>query len=285
MPLFLNGKDSVGRKLKTRLAWLIGAGLVAIGVLFLAGSMDLGTAAAQVPGATYTGTTATGAEVELNVNADGTALSSLRFGAAEGQGGPPGIESPCGIGQSFESQFGQGLAITNGSFTHTSDIAPAPGISGDIIVNGTFSDSQATGTIAMVFPSDPGCNTGDISWSASTGGAPPPPPPAGPQQAGATYEGTVDDGTISLTVSSDGSGVSGVKIANLTTYCFVVNVDVPLSPPAPITNGAFAFSIDEATFDLSISGTFTSATAVSGSVSITDDAGDPDCDAELAFTA
>jgi hypothetical protein len=175
------------RNRRTRVPSLssISAVAIAAGVLLLTGMIDLQTASGQVPGATYTGTTATGAEVEVVVRADGTALNSLRFGPRQGQPGTPGIESPtCGVGQSFESQFGQGLPITNGSFTHTSSTFPPP-IRYDIIVNGTFSASQVSGTIAMVFPNDPNCNTGDISWSASTTAAPPPqatptPAPAAP---------------------------------------------------------------------------------------------------------
>jgi len=160
------------RNRRTRVSSLLSISAVAIAaaVLLLTGMIDLQTANGQVPGATYTGTTATGAEVEVVVNPDATALNSFRFGALQGQEGPPGIESPCGVGESFESQFEQGLPITNGSFTDTFASGSDP--QADIVVNGTFSGSQVTGTIAMVFANNPDCNSGDISWSASTSAAP-----------------------------------------------------------------------------------------------------------------
>jgi hypothetical protein len=130
------------------------------GLYAAVGALSLATApahASHIPGATYRGTAASGGTVELDVSADGAAVTRL---------GVTDVRSSCGVAVSMT--FTGSLPIVNHAFS--SDPA-------DLIrFEGSFpAPGQASGAL---FPAL--CPTPAVSWAAATDAAAiTPPPPDG----------------------------------------------------------------------------------------------------------
>ena len=133
--------------------------LLRLGLCVVAGPLSVATAPAfanHIPGATYTGAAATGGTVELDVSADGSAVT--RFVAT-------GVPSPCG--GTISRGFTGSLPIVNHAFS--SDPAAS------IPFEGFFPDSgRAAGAVRQS-----SCPSPAVGWLAATAAiaAPPPPPP------------------------------------------------------------------------------------------------------------
>lgn len=104
--------------------------------------------------------------------------------------------------------------------------------------------------------------------------SPPPPPPGGVGGAtfvipGGVYRGDIaGGGTIEVHVTSDGSGLSSIKIDGFNTVCGLVSQLVTLAPPAPIQNNFFEtvfFNGDDVVF---LTGEFLSSNTIEGVISI-----------------
>jgi tetratricopeptide (TPR) repeat protein len=117
-----------------------------------------------VPGATYTGRTGTGAPVSITVNDAGTAVRTWNFGIENGNARI--ADSPCGWWLSWNSLPAGAVPITNGSFSDTGE-STIDGEPRRRVLKGTFSEGQVTGTIAVLVPNNPRCNTAEVSWSAT----------------------------------------------------------------------------------------------------------------------
>jgi len=108
------------------------------------------------------------------------------------------------------------------------------------------------------------------------------------QVAGATYKGDIQGGgTVEITVSSDGQGISSVKLTGFVTYCTVVTQQSTQDPATPIEGGFFiaTFQAGPAASPLYIGvfGQFTGAT-IDGAIGV--GAIDPQCEQEpRTFTA
>ena len=118
--------------------------------------------ASHIPGATYTGTHASGGTVEMTVSADGTRISRFKFTDIPGD--------TCTI-TSFERSFspGSGIPINNHAFAYEST---------EISFLGSFSSTQtAAGTVAFHLPAippfQPACSSATINWNATTTALPP----------------------------------------------------------------------------------------------------------------
>lgn len=104
--------------------------------------------------ATYTGTAATGGTVEFDVSADGSAVTRFAIKDVE--------VPPCG---SVSSQTTGSIPIVDDSFSSTSGI---------VRFKGSFpAVQQAQGSVSFHFSGFPGCNSQEVSWTATT----PTPPP------------------------------------------------------------------------------------------------------------
>jgi hypothetical protein len=128
------------------------------GSLLVAGALALGAAAParanHIPGATYTGSAATGGTIELVVSADGAAVT--RFEAAD-------VPTNCGA---VSVTVTRGMPIVDHAFSRP----PAEGAA----FSGTFgATQQVAGTL-----SEGGECAYSVPWSASTSAAPPPAPAA-----------------------------------------------------------------------------------------------------------
>jgi hypothetical protein len=148
-----------------------------LGFWFVQSAVMLAIAAPEalanhIAGATYNGTHAQGGTVSFTVTPDGTGISSFSAGG-------PVQGDYCSFPSGSSTTYGQPLAITNHAFTDTT---------GPFTKSGTFPGVQsASGTFRIKTPSFPGpaCDSGDVSWTATTT-APPPsnPPPVGPPPPG-----------------------------------------------------------------------------------------------------
>jgi hypothetical protein len=132
--------------------------LLRFGLCVVAGLLWFATAPASanhIPGATYTGAAATGGTVELDVSADGSAVT--RFVAT-------GVPSPCG-GTISKNLTGR-LPIVNHAFS--SDPADSIPFEGSFPVSG-----GAAGAVRQS-----SCPSPAVGWLAATAAvaAPPPPP-------------------------------------------------------------------------------------------------------------
>lgn len=118
-------------------------------------------------GATYTGTHQAGGPVEFDVNADGTAITRIRRGDLPGNG--------CTFGES----------TTTGSIPITDHAFSFGGTSSAFQFSGSFHGAQvAQGTLRLRTFGPGACDSGTVTWTASTttpppGGGNPPPPPGG----------------------------------------------------------------------------------------------------------
>ena len=103
---------------------------------------------------------------------------------------------------------------------------------------------------------------------------PPPPPP--PDGGGATfvmangvYRGDIaGGGTIEVHVTSDGSGLSSIKIDGFNTVCGLISQVVTLNPPAPIQNNHFETVFYNGDDVLFLTGDFLSSNTIEGVISI-----------------
>lgn len=135
---------------------------IALGVCaVLAGSAAAVPAVADpIPGAAYHGIAADGADVALTLSPDGTLVDSYHL---------TGVQ----VGQCMMTAAGQkgsfeGAPVVGNGFTYTL---------GDAIdMRGTFSGAQSvSGTFRLTSPgssTSPPCDTGTVSWTATTSAAP-----------------------------------------------------------------------------------------------------------------
>jgi hypothetical protein len=118
--------------------------------------------AQPLPGAHYTGTVGGGGTVQFDVSPDGTQV--LNFSASDVPGTiPPPGSGPCSIPGA--QVFPLPLGITSNSF--------GPGLAGLYEVSGSFPGEQtAEGTVRLIqepIPDViPGCDTGTVSWTATS---------------------------------------------------------------------------------------------------------------------
>lgn len=102
----------------------------------------------------------------------------------------------------------------------------------------------------------------------------PPPPPTG--SGGATfvtangvYRGDIaGGGTIEVHVTSDGSGLSSIKIDGFNTVCGLISQVVSVNPPAPIQNNHFETVFYNGDDVLFLTGDFLSSNTIEGVISI-----------------
>jgi hypothetical protein len=122
-------------------------------------------AAAAIAGATYNGTVAGGSSMSFTVSGDGAGITS--FSAAG-----PLVGDTCTF-SNVSATYSTPLAIVNNAFADTTP---------PLTFSGSFPGAQsAEGTLRM-HTTSPACDTGDLSWSATTTSTPPvtsSPPPAG----------------------------------------------------------------------------------------------------------
>jgi hypothetical protein len=127
---------------------------------------------ALIAGATYAGTHAGGGEVRFTVAADGTRVDSYRIRDVPGD--------TCRFHAGGVAEEWEGAAIVNRAFEYRLHDA--------LLFEGTFAedDVTATGTLRMFNREVPGvkpaCDTGTVTWTATT--PPPPAPPDGPPPVG-----------------------------------------------------------------------------------------------------
>ena len=122
--------------------------------------------ATAIPGATYNGTLPQGGTLTFTVSADGTLVASYAVSRILGNGcvfTGGGVTPPAGPWP--------GAPIVGNTFSYAAGTA--------IVFQGTFSGAQtATGTVRFSHPAGPGgvpaaCDTGTVSWTASTTSTPP----------------------------------------------------------------------------------------------------------------
>jgi len=102
----------------------------------------------------------------------------------------------------------------------------------------------------------------------------PPPPPGG--GGGATfvtangvYRGDIaGGGTIEAVVSSDGSGISSIRIDGFNTVCGLISQIVTVNPPAPIQNNHFETLFYNGDDIIIVTGDFLSSNTIEGVISI-----------------
>jgi hypothetical protein len=137
--------------------------LIGIVAVALAASVAVATAAADpVPGAVYTGVASDGARLKFTVSPDGTLVTEYQIFEAPGNN--------CVFYSNGEAGVFQGSPIEQNSFTFQN---------GDsTLIQGSFSGAQSvSGTFALhqdAIGSTPACDTGTVSWTATTTATPPP---------------------------------------------------------------------------------------------------------------
>jgi hypothetical protein len=136
------------------------AGAFAIAVVGAALAAPSATASA-IAGATYNGTVAGGSTITFAVSADGAGITNVSApGPLEGN-----TCSFTEVGATYPTP----LPIVNNAFADTS---------GTVLFAGSFPGAQsAEGTLRVNSTSPPACDTGNLTWSATTTALPPPPPP------------------------------------------------------------------------------------------------------------
>jgi hypothetical protein len=121
----------------------------------------------HIAGATYTGTHAQGGTVSFTVTPDGSGISSFSVGG-------PVQGDTCSFPSGSSTNYVQPLPIVNHAF---SDTTPP------LTESGSFPGSQsASGTFRIktqVFGA-PSCDTGEVTWNATTTASPPVGPAPGP---------------------------------------------------------------------------------------------------------
>jgi Ca2+-binding RTX toxin-like protein len=145
-------------------------------VLLLVGAATLfpvpSASANHIAGATYNGTVQGGTGMSFTVSGDGSGIAS--FSVAGPLSG--GSCSFSGVSATYPSP----LPITNHMFT---DSTPP------LTFSGSFPGQQGASGTVRVRTTNPPCDTGDLTWTATTTAAPPPPPPDGNGQGGARCGG------------------------------------------------------------------------------------------------
>jgi hypothetical protein len=131
---------------------------------------------APVPGATYSGSTDAGVVVKLTIDEDGMSVIGLGIGqgaAAPGETGPArslartgcylvnglNLTLPAAIegdGRDFRMVQRGSMSLAPGTITIPIEAEAA----------GTFGDGRVSGTLAVRFPDDRGCDSAPITWSA-----------------------------------------------------------------------------------------------------------------------
>jgi hypothetical protein len=123
-------------------------------------------AAGAIPGATYNGVATDGASVALSVSSDGTLVDSYFITNATGH--EPGGKTCTFTGEGVNGQW-EGAPIMNNSFEYRLYSA--------IMFQGRFSAAQkVSGTFRFydaATSQTPACDTGIVSWTATTGSQPP----------------------------------------------------------------------------------------------------------------
>jgi hypothetical protein len=151
----------------------------------------LATAAAPavadpIAGASYTGVAADGAAVTFTISPDGTLVNSYRVSGARGD--------TCVFTGEGDEAIWEGAPIVSNSFQYR--------LYDSILFRGTFPGPQsAAGTFRFynrATSASPACDTGTVSWTATTTATPPPtsstgpysPPPPGTPTPGQPSTGT-----------------------------------------------------------------------------------------------
>jgi len=149
----------------------------------------------HIAGATYNGTSQ-GGTVSFTVTPDGSGISNFNVG------GP--IQGDFCTFSNITTNYVQPLPITNHTFSDTT----AP-----FTVTGSFPGVQsASGTFRMKTSGPYPCDTGDVSWNATTTAQPPSPPPSPPPSQPPGGEPLTDVTPPSLLVQSPGSQLLGKTI-------------------------------------------------------------------------
>ena len=119
--------------------------------------------AAPVPGATYNGSASDGASITFTLSADGTAVISYEILGAHGTYQGMGNAITCDLVANDAPGYWPGAPITSNAFSYT------VGVSG---FSGAFNpDGSASGTFELDQPASggwPDCNTGTVTWTATT---------------------------------------------------------------------------------------------------------------------
>jgi hypothetical protein len=136
-----------------------------LGVLALVAAWTLcalPAAADPIAGATYSGVATDGADVGFTLSADGTLVTSYRITGVKA--------NTCQFIAEGDNGVWRGAAIVAGAFTYTLD--------GAILFQGTFPGAQsASGTFRLydgATSATAACDTGIVSWTATTTATPPP---------------------------------------------------------------------------------------------------------------
>ena len=127
-----------------------------------------------MPGATYTGRTATGATVRIDVARDGSAIVSYQFGNPDKS--QVMVDTRCYRGRvegklhSVANNRETQRIASDGSFSFKQASDSNDPYRSEVAVKGKFSGDEVSGTFAWVFPDDPRCTTDEVSWSAKAEG-------------------------------------------------------------------------------------------------------------------
>lgn len=108
--------------------------------------------------------------------------------------------------------------------------------------------------------------------------------PNKPIVGGATYTGIVaGGGTIKITVSPDGKGVSLIELNGVVTHCATISYRSTVSPPEPIDlpnisvfSHTFEAGPPQAPLTVTVTGQFKNSATIAGSIDVTSDT-DPQC--------
>ncbi len=119
-----------------------------------------------IPGATYAGTAAGGATISFTVASDATIVNSYKICGAQGRSSDGGSCQFLGAG---DAGYWEGAPIVDDGFGYS--VGPQN------LLQGTFTGAQsASGTFRLYNPAAgpaPSCDTGTVSWTASTTASPP----------------------------------------------------------------------------------------------------------------
>ena len=130
-----------------------------------------------IPGAVYAGSAQDGASVTLTVASDGTSVTAYRISNVPG--------STCTFNAEGDARIWEGAPIVDGAFDYALEDA--------IVLHGTFPGAQtAAGTFRFddhATAATPACDTGTVSWTASTTAAPPASSGGGGQPGGSQPSG------------------------------------------------------------------------------------------------
>jgi hypothetical protein len=146
--------------------------LVSVSTLAVAGVIGVSAGAAgadPIPGATYVGTASDGASITFTVSSDGTLIDSYLITGAHGFYAGMSDQVTCEFFAGGDSGVWAGAPLAGGSFSYTL---------GQTTFSGSFPGAQsASGTFDLNLPaaeSFPSCDSGSVSWTATTTATPPP---------------------------------------------------------------------------------------------------------------